>query len=298
MVFLAQYLLLILIKIIQMKKLLLSIAILLPIFLFAQNGTVQFSEKYDSETGENSGHYTSWDIQPTGGFIYIVYSQDVAIREPLVLEVEYKKYADDDFTQLKVHNFLNDVTAKKKYAMYDLEFNKAGTFKVIVKTKNGKFLAQATTKINVVDDTKSSDDNTSEYNAQETINTMFGSNDKLTSDYYENSVIKFGTSVGDNATIYGEATEFKYKSGKTPVVISITNGKVFKCEEIKLSVYKKTKINGKEDTKLVQTIPVTGIGDDWDWVYATIDFTEKGDYIIDVWNENDVFINTGYVTIK
>lgn len=266
-------------KNIQMKKLLLFIAFLLPIFLFAQNGTVQFSEKYDSETGENSGHYTSWDIQPTGGFIYIVYSQDIAIREPLVLEVEYKEYADDDFTQLEVHNFLNDVTSKKKYAMYDLEFNKAGTFKVIVKTKNGKFLAQATTKINVVDDSKSS-------------------NEELTSDYYENSVIKFGTSAGENATIYGEATEFKYKSGKTPVVISITNGKVFKCEEIKLSVYKKTKINGKEDTKLVQTIPVTGIGADWDWVYATIDFTERGDYIIDVWNENDVFINTGYVTIK
>ncbi|MBP6661000.1 MAG: hypothetical protein KA174_09965, partial [Chitinophagales bacterium] len=138
---------------------------------------------------------------------------------------------------------------------------------------------EATTKINVVSD---------EDKPASTI----------TSDYYEDSKIQFGTSVGDNAEIKGESSSFYLKNGEVSVATLITNGKVFKTEKIKLSVYKKITKNGKEDTKLVQTIPVTGIGEDWDWVYATIDFTEKGEYIVDVWNENELFINTGYVTIK
>lgn len=263
-----------------MKKLILSFLFLLPLILFAQTGVgakVQFCETYEAETGETSGYYDSWDIKPAGGYIYIVYTQDALIKEPLLLEIQKKE--DGVFTFFASRNFLNDVTSKKRYAMYDLEFKEAGTYKVIVKTKNGKFLAEATTKINVVSD---------EDKPASTI----------TSDYYEDSKIQFGTSVGDNAEIKGESSSFYLKNGEVSVAILITNGKVFKTEKIKLSVYKKITKNGKEDTKLVQTIPVTGIGEDWDWVYATIDFTEKGEYIVDVWNENELFINTGYVTIK
>lgn len=263
-----------------MKKLLLACAFLLPIVLFAQtNMKVQFCEKYDAVTGETSGYYNSWDINPTGGFIYVVYSQNEPIKEPLVLEIERKE--DGEYTFFASRNFLNDISARKTYAMFDMEFKKEGTYKVTVKTKNGKYLAETTTKISVVDP---SDKTTTA--------------DGITSDYYEDSKVKFGTNIDDNAKITGEGTEFKLKNGVADIQIMILNGKVFKSEKVKLSVYKKIMKNGKEETNLVQTIPVTGIAEDWDWIKTNIVFKEKGDYIVDVWNENEVFINTGVLTIK
>lgn len=92
-----------------MKKLLLSIAFLLPFALIAQ--TVKLCEKYDAATGETSGYYETWDIKPNGGYIYIVYTQSTAIKEPLAVEIQKKE--DGEYKTYELHNFLNDVSSGK-----------------------------------------------------------------------------------------------------------------------------------------------------------------------------------------
>lgn len=63
-------------------------------------------------------------------------------------------------------------------------------------------------------------------------------------------------------------------------------------------MYKKLGTDNVDNTKLMEDIPVTGIDNDWDWFDTYIEFKEKGNYIIDVWNKDEVFINTGYLKIK
>lgn len=75
--------------------------------------------------------------------------------------------------------------------MYDMKFTEEGSYTIIIKTKNGKFLASATTKINVTDDSNDDDD-------------------KVDSDYYKESTVKFGTDVSSSAKLQAKLLSLNY----------------------------------------------------------------------------------------
>ena len=99
--------------------------------------------------------------------------------------------------------------------------------------------------------------------------------------------------MNDKAEMIGEASEFKLKSGKREIICLLQQDKALKCKEIVVSVY-----YGDNYTEKVSEEKYTIGGLDWDWVKVPVNVTKVGKYVVDIYNENDTFINSGYFEIK
>ncbi|MGG9971974.1 hypothetical protein ACQ33O_09300 [Ferruginibacter sp. SUN002] len=258
-----------------MKKLILALSIiLLNVSLgFAQNEKVVLCTDYDKTTGQPIGINKDWDIKKTGSYVYIVYSQDRAINESLTLQVD-KKNAAGNFVFYARESFYNNISDKKKWAMYDYKFTSDGDYRVSVLGKNNVTLAKTMANIAYM-----SDEGTSNPSAI------------TNSDYYASSTVAFGESV-ENAKLVGEASTFKLVNGSKHLVCLITNDSAFKTKSVTLYVY--TGANYKEKA-YQETFTVGDL--DWDWIKVPVDATKVGKYVVDIYNDKDTFINSGYFEI-
>ncbi|MCB0508668.1 MAG: hypothetical protein R2739_00700 [Chitinophagales bacterium] len=243
----------------------------------AQTPKVELCESYNKETGKTSGLYKAWDIPKDGGYIYIVYNQDKTIKDKLTLDVQ-KKNKNGDFVSYDTKTFDNDAASSKKWAMYDYLFTEAGEYKISVRDNKNKILATTSTDIGFMKDKTDSDDD-SDDDAKDTY-------------YYENTSITFGDDV-KNAEVIGERDTFKLKNGKVDLVALLYNDDALKCKSITVSIY-----NGKDYETLVDELTFTIESLDWNWVKLPISVKEKGNYVVDIYNNYDTFINSGYFTVE
>lgn len=243
-------------------------------------GKIEQAETFDDKTGATTGIFDRWDIKKEdGSYVYIVYKQDKPIKEPLKLVIEKKDENQNIFKKYDTKFFENDVTSNNKFAMYDLLFIEEGKYKLTVFTKNGKFLAEQESNI-----------------AYEKEKSTTSTNSDITSDYYKDSDIKI-----NNKSILSKSNSavFYLNNDKIELTLKVTNDKAFKTTEVYVSVYKKKYKNGKEDGEdFIDKFTFNSIDLTWDWISLPIEFKEKGDYILDVFTKDDVFINTGFLTIK
>ena len=266
-----------------MKNIITSIVaiVLFSSTVLAQNGKVVLCEDYNKTDGTPSGINKNWDIdKKTGSYVYIVYSQDNTIKDKLMLYVD-KKNTSGSYIAFDTQDFSYDPkTDKKKWAMYDYKFTESGDYRISVMGKGDDALAVAYTNIGYMKestDTKSSSDN------EESVTDTY---------YYENSTIVFGESVDSEANVKGEATEFKLINGKREIQVKIEQDEPLKCKEILVSVYYGDTYDEKvsEETFNVGSL-------DWNWIKVPITVKKVGKYVVDVYNENDVFINSAYFEI-
>lgn len=161
----------------------------------------------------------------------------------------------------------------KNWLMYDYFFSEAGKYKITI-MMDGKVAATTTTEIFVVDS-----DDYDYTDADSSINTF----------YYEDSEVSFCTSISEGNMI-GESESFQLGSGgSVDVVIYITNDyRPFKTDLFYIDVYL-----GDEE---VDSFNIQ-VEEDWDYAHVKQTFTKPGTYMIDVYNADDIFINTGEVTI-
>lgn len=258
-----------------MKKLALLLTGLTLFALSAVAQSVVLCEDYNKTTGEPSGIYKTWDIKSDGGYIYVVYQQPRKISSGswyLYIDKDW----DDNGKYSAYETIELDEETSKNWIMYDFKFTEKGKYKIDI-MKDG--VSQATTYTTIQfadgeeDKSSSSDD--------EEVDTY----------YYENSEIIFCESVSADGDPEMESTEFKAdRTGSREVTIYLSNDKAFKTTKMYIDIYD-SKSNEKVDDYSID------VESEWDWVKFKHTFTRPGEYYVDIYNADDIFINTATLTI-
>nr|HPH88807.1 hypothetical protein [Chitinophagales bacterium] len=77
------------------------------------------------------------------------------------------------------------------------------------------------------------------------------------------------------------------------IICVLEQDKDLKCTEIVVSVY-----HGDDYKDLVSEETFTVGSLDWNWIKVPISVTKVGKYVVDIYNQNDTFINSAYFEIK
>ncbi len=252
--------------------------ILLPAFVLLITNMVQAENKlqlctsYDvNGTPENT--YPSWKISKTGNFMYILYQSDTPIEDSLYITLS-KTYSRKDTSYYQYDHYYLIPDASKKFAANKYIFSKPGNYIISVFDKHTEELLQSyTTVIDFADD---------DYRDPYFTDTW----------YYKLSQMYFGdTMVGEK--LIGKSEVFTYKPGgnKITLYISQQNHSPLKSQHLIV------KIISKETNKLIKTNSYN-IFTDWYWTYLPVYIDNKGKYTVEMYNEDDVFINKADLEIK
>lgn len=129
-------------------------------------------------------------------------------------------------------------------------------------------------------------------NTKTTTNTNNNPN-KVTTDYYAGSSVTFCEGVdettGDAKT---PATLFTISSDGGYAYVLIKHTKPFKTTELIIDIWK-----GQDYKDFVDTKNIT-IEDNWQWTYFQYTFKGAGKYKFAVYNKDQTWIETGFVTIE
>ncbi len=252
----------------------------------AQNGKVTLCETYDKVTGAPSGIHQNWDIKADGGYVYIVYSQDKKITESLRLYVD-KKTKSGTYVAYATEYFNNDTkTDAKKWAMYDFKFTEEGDYKISIMGNGSDALAIAYTNIGFMEGEENNVANKQKAGG-------YSSDDDDPSDYYMDSKITLGQSVNADGVVSGAATEFKLINGKCDI-----QAKLEQTEDLNLTAVKVYVYGGKDYTESISSLTYTVASKDWNWIHVPINTTKRGKYVVDMYTDDDVYIQTAYFEVK
>ncbi len=224
-------------------------------------------DNYD-ENGVASGIYASWNIDISGGYVYILYNQTNTINaQTMYLQVDKKSIATDAYTAEKTITLTPE--PGKNWLMYDYYFSEEAMYRLSI-IMDGNTMATTETSVSVVD---------ADLIASDTISTF----------YYENSVVSFCEKVIDGQMI-GESETFKLgEDGKVDVTIFISSDVPFKTELFYVDVYEGDDLYESYDMEVLTN---------WDYAHVIQTFTRPGSYEVEIYNADDIYVNTGFVTIE
>lgn len=244
----------------------------------AQTNRVVLCDSYD-DNGVPTGINKNWDISKKGSYVYILYTQDRPITSSLLLYVD-KKNSSGSYVAFDTQDFTYDPkTDRKKFAVYDYKFTESGDYKIsVVSTGDNKELASTLTNIGYMKDEKEKEKEKSsgEYDTY----------------YYENSKLIFGESADDKGVVKGEATTFKLINGKRDLIVKVEQDEDLNVTQIIMDVYGGTDYKDKIYSQTFDIASKT-----WNWVKMPVNLTKAGKYVIDLYTQDDVFINSGYIEI-
>lgn len=258
---------------------LLFIVLLMICSIVANAQKIVTCESYNENTGVPSGIYSTWDIPADGGYVYILYSQSKSITGTLDLYID--EYYNGKYIPYETLKF--EVDGKSKWALYDYKFTEPGKYRIIA-LKAGNELASTEVTIQYIDGVSSEDAYTDDdYDEEDEVDTW----------YYEGTEIVFGTGVdqNNNFAILGQSDEFTIprEKGYVNVALILNSDKQIKTNLVYVDIYL--------DEDLIETLELE-VEPNWDIAYSTYKFTKRGSYSIEMYNADDIFINSGSVEIK
>lgn len=284
-----------------MKKVVLFPILLLGFLTlgFGQSSkSVVLCEDY-STSGVPSGVYDSWDINADGGYVYVLYRNGSSkIKGELSLWVD-KKDEDGYYTAWSTLDF--DVDNSKTWAVYDYLLEEDGEYKFSVMDEKGNLLAETEATVQYKDGEEPSNNDDDEDEAvkeDESDDDDDDAFDKYDEDgnpttwYYEDSYIEFAKNIDSDGIAEDASEEWSYSSGGTTLYILYTDEVEIKTDEVHVEIY-----GGKDYSELIEEYDVT-VEPDWGWFKFKQTFKKKGNYSVSIYNEDDIFMNSGYLTIK
>lgn len=235
-----------------------------------------------SSSGEPSDVGYEWTITPDGGFVYILFKNNRTIYDDVVYFfidiMNDGKYEEFDTKSIKPERG-ND------YAVLDFKFTKAGEYKVQVINAEYETVATEYLTINMKGSSTSGGRNNNNNN---------NNNVKIDADYYANSEIIACEDVEDNVAL-GVGTNFRLSKNEGTVIFQVKNGKPIESVGLVVKIYKRGR--GSADYDEYVTTKNFEIKTTWDKPYFSYQFEDIGEYKLAIYNEEDVWINNGYVTI-
>jgi len=108
--------------------------------------------------------------------------------------------------------------------------------------------------------------------------------------YYEYTEVIFADDVSNDGDPINMKNTFQLPStGKAKVTVALFNDEPLLTNEIIVEIY-------NDANELVDNFSIE-VKEDWNWFKFVIDLDEPGTYTIDLYNEIDVFINSGSVVV-
>ncbi|QQR98211.1 MAG: hypothetical protein IPK18_01340 [Sphingobacteriales bacterium] len=255
-----------------MKKLLfVAVLSMISTLIFAQK--VVLCEDYDKTTGVPSGVYASWNVKSSGSYIYTIYTQSKPITKTLSVYID-KKSSSGSYVAYETHFIEESESKGRKWAMIDLKFSEAGDYKISISDGAGNELASTYAVISYIDDEDEDNDD-----------------DEIDTYYYENSEISIAEDINKSTYEIINKTDEAYLSsirGKEFYII-VENDKVFKTNLFYVGIYL--------GDDLLETLEID-VEEGWDIAWTNYSFTKKGNYTIDVYNADDIYVNTTEFVVK
>ncbi len=256
-------------------KSILKIIFLLSSFqLSAGAQSLVLCEKYD-DYGSPTGVYSKWDIDKSGGSIYILY------REPAALSSNssWYLYIDKDWNNSDVYTTYGTLKIYpqegKSWVAYDYRFTEGGKFKVSIQ-KDGQSQASTYFEISIAE-----------------APSPVTATDKPAGDvpdtyYYENSKVFLCSSLDENKQPVDVKTVFSINGGRSiSLTVYITNNGIpFKTNQLFAVIYDDAEGKHEYDSFKFDVEP------QWDFFHFPQEFILPGSYLIDIYNENETYINS------
>lgn len=257
-----------------MKKLLFTLGIFCIVItsLHAQSSLVQ-CESIDAY-GNPTGIASSWDILPSGGYVYFLFRQTYNITSGL-----WYLYIDKDYDNTGTYAPYETISLTpetiKNWFVYDYFYKEAGKYRAMI-MKDGQELASTYFQINMAGGTTTSTTGVDTY-------------------YYESSNILFCKSVDAEGRLTGVSNQFtRDASGNATVTIYLSNSeKPLKTNTLYVDIYEVGTSSVLFDSETLS------IQETWDWVKFEYTFNKPGTYTMHVITGGNIFVNNSpYVIIK
>jgi hypothetical protein len=252
-----------------MKRLVL-IYLALWIVHFAGAQSLVSCVSYD-EDGNPEDINKSWEIKPGGSFVYLHYSDSKVLSEQKgkwLMQIDYQPNSSAEYSAYSTVNM--EPENGKNWCVVDQKFDKAGFFRAKV-TLDGREMASWML----------------------TIEMQEHSDDPNNASYYKESVLIFCDSVGEEAQMEGVSDTFSLIGKESrKLAVLVTNGqKPFARNSVQYVLYKSDdKENVIDEGKL-------GIQAEWNYITFETYLYAPGEYVLDLYTDEDVFICSASVTI-
>lgn len=225
-------------------------------------------------SGEPTGISSSWVIKPTGGSVYMLYKNDGVNISTATINIYIDKLSGGSYTAYATKSVVPD--KYKNWVLYDYTFTEAGDYKVTILDGSLNTLATEYCSVSIKDEGVST--------------STTGS--KLDQSYYTGSRVIFCEDVTTDGDPVTKSDVFNIGRDGGYVYVLVDHTGKFKTTELIVDVWK-----GDGYSEFVETKRFT-VEDYWVWTKFKYTFYSPGEYKIMVYNKDEVFINSGYVTIN
>lgn len=240
--------------------------------LKAQQNKLLLCTEYNQD-GTYKGAYETWAIEKGGNFMYLFLSSQSPLNDTVFIKIE-KTFNRKDPGYLYYDHYYLVPDASKKWAANKYTFTKTGNYKISAYDRSNHLLASHTTTValspNAYDDMYFRD-----------------------TWYYSSSVIDFFEKTSGD-TMIGKNNIFPYDSSGKKVILYIgqTNKNPFKTNHLRVNIY-----NDDKCRELINTFTYF-VDENWYWTYLSVVLKDKGKYLLEIYNDDDVYINSGKLEIR
>ena len=223
---------------------------------------------YDN-TGNPINSYNIWSVKRAGNFMYIFLKSDQLLTKKYHVRIE-KQYNRNDTSFLLFDRFDLKNDGTKNWIANKYTFLKSGIYKFLL------FEDEIETPINTYYTTILYTEDT--YVEDGFVDTW----------YYRNTDFRFCDSI-QNEKLFGVKDVFKAQPNETKITIYISQyDKLWlKTDRMLAKIYK---IEKNEKKFLFTDVFFTQYN--WKWTFLDLYLQKKGKYLIELYNEEDVFINS------
>lgn len=238
--------------------------------------------------GQAKNPSTSFVIPSAGGILTVQVDNGKAMKTTELIVDIYKKPAGgtdySEFVETKRYDIKE--TWSKPY--FEYTFTGVGDFKFLVYNADEVWINSGT----VVMSLKGSTTTTPTTTTQSPRGNGGGAVDTY---YYSNAKVIFCEEIENNQPKNASSAFTIPKAGGI-VTLQVDNGKAMKTTQLIVDIYRKPR-GGNDYTEFVETKRYD-IQETWDRPYFSYTFAAAGDYKFSVYNGDEIWINSGLVSIK
>ena len=224
--------------------------------------------------GAFAGDYENWTIQKGGNYMFLHYTSSTPINDTIFIGIE-KNFNRRDTNYYEYDHYYLITDSSRKWAVNKYVFTKTGQYKMTAYDRHNNQLAPIYTTFIRLEDKAYSD--------------MYFTDTW----YYEKSKIFFyEKTIGD--TMFGKNNVFTYQPTGSKVILYIEQpeGQSLKTNHLLISVFSDDKCHEHLFSYTYY------LEKSWFWTHVPIYFYQKGKYIVELYNDDDVFINSASLEIK
>jgi len=244
--------------------------------IFSQQ--VYFCQSY-SEKGEPIGASNKWQINPQGGYVYILYDNEKGNLANGTYYLMVDKETDGEFEAFDSKSIkLNE---EKNWLVYNYIFKEAGSYKVYFLAPGQKRIAEEKLEISIQGNVISQNV-IPERNVKQSL-------------YYEDIRMYFCEWVVNERPINTkQSTRLSQKNGWIFLYINLNSP--LNTTKLVVEVWRK-KLSSLTHDEYIETKEFA-VTPEWTYSFFRYQFTEPGDYKFNIYTDNDVLIGSRYIKVS